>query len=103
MGWRIATTRRPFARRMAATRRVVWLLPAPVRTAHTDTTGTFAFSMLAFGPMSRKSAPQARTWDAWCITVSCETSLYAKTTWSTSRSRMSARRSDSGWIGMPSG
>ena len=75
MGWRTETTRRPFARRRLATRRVVWLLPAPVRTAHTETTGTFAFSMLAFGPISRKSAPQASTSEALCITVSCETSL----------------------------
>ena len=39
------TTRRPRARRIAATRRVVWLLPLPVRTAQTETTGTRAASM----------------------------------------------------------
>ncbi len=32
MGWRTTTTRRPAARNRAATRRVVWLLPLPVRT-----------------------------------------------------------------------
>jgi hypothetical protein len=75
MGWRTETTRRPFARRMLATRRDVWLLPLPVRTAHTDTTGTEALIIVAFGPMSLKSAPQASTSEALCITVSCETSL----------------------------
>ena len=41
--------------------RVVWLLPAPVRTAHTATTGTFAGSIVASGPSSTKLAPAART------------------------------------------
>ena len=58
-----------------ATARVVWLLPAPVRTAQTETTGTFAFSMLAFGPDQPEVGAAASTSEALCITVSCETSL----------------------------
>jgi len=75
MGWRIATTRFPRPRRMRMTRRVVWLFPAPVRTAQTETTGTRARIMLARGPISRKPAPAARTTEALCMTVSWETSL----------------------------
>ncbi len=47
----------------------------PVRTAHTATRGTFDSIMVDRGPMSRKSAPQASTSEALCITVSWETSL----------------------------
>src|SRR3972149_2568709 len=39
MGWRTTTGVRPASCTRAATRRVVWLLPAPVRTAHTEMTG----------------------------------------------------------------
>jgi len=35
----------------------------------------FAFSMVASGPMRRKSTPHASTCEALCITVRCDTSL----------------------------
>ena len=75
MGWRTTTTRTPLSRRMSATRRAVWLLPAPVRTAQTATTGTLARSIVDRGPISRKSAPADSTSEALCITTSWETSL----------------------------
>ena len=71
----MATTRIPRFRSSRATRRVVWLLPLPVRTAHTETTLTLARSMVALGPSSRKPAPAASTSEALCITVSWDTSL----------------------------
>ena len=74
MGWRTATTLRPAARRISATRLVVWDLPDPVRTAHTATTGTAATSSVCLGPSSRKSAPAARTLEATCITSTWRTS-----------------------------
>ncbi len=52
-------------------RRLVWLLPAPVRVAHTATTGFGHSSMVVRGPSSVKSAPAASTIDARCITSSC--------------------------------
>jgi hypothetical protein len=88
---------------MEITRRVVWDFPQPVRTAQTDTTGTFAGSIVCRGPMSQKSAPDPIARDAWCITVSWETSLYANTTTWASWRAMSCASSASGWIGMPSG
>jgi hypothetical protein len=75
MGWRITTTPLPQARSRRTTRRVVWLLPLPVRTAHTDTTGTFDLSMVLRDPRSLKSAPAASTIEALCISVSWDTSL----------------------------
>src|SRR4029453_15333545 len=57
IGWRTATTLRPAARRISATRLVVWLLPAPVRTAHTATTGTEADSSVCRGPRRPESRP----------------------------------------------
>ena len=37
--------------------RVVWLLPQPVRTAHTATTGTRAASIVASGPEQDEVRP----------------------------------------------
>ena len=53
---------------VSAIARVVWLLPEPVRTAQTATTGTVAFSIVSFGPSSSKFAPAASTSLAMCIT-----------------------------------
>ena len=75
MGCRTTTTRRPAARNKPATRREVWLLPLPVRTAHTATTGTRAWSMVLWGPDRPKSAPAASAREARCITCSCARSL----------------------------
>ncbi len=60
---------------MALTRRVVWLLPQPVRTAQMLMTGLLLFSCVSRSPSSLKSAPQALTRDALCMTSSYETSL----------------------------
>jgi len=68
MGWRTTTTFLPISRRRSDTRRLVWLLPDPVRTAHTEITGTLDSSMVSFQPIRRKSAPAARTIEARCIT-----------------------------------
>ena len=57
-------------RSVSATLRVVWLLPAPVRTAQTATTGTVASSIVSFGPSSSKFAPVASTRLAMCMTYS---------------------------------
>jgi hypothetical protein len=57
-----------------ASRRLVWLLPAPVRTAQTATTGLLLGSMVARGPSSRKSAPVASTREALCMTSSWDRS-----------------------------
>ncbi len=75
MGWRTATTLCPSDCKTAHTWRVVWLLPLPVRPAHTDTTGLRLFSCVEAGPISRKSAPAAIASDALCMTYSCDTSL----------------------------
>lgn len=82
---------------------VVWLLPQPVRTAQTATTGTEAVSIVASGPSSVKLAPAAMTSLALCITYSYDTSEYANTTSSTFRSAMRSASSSSGWISMPFG
>ena len=70
----MTTTLRPRSRRIAAALRVVWLLPQPVRTAHTDTTGRLDTSIVSRVPSSRKSAPAATARDARCMTCSWETS-----------------------------
>ena len=75
MGWRMATTFLPSFCSAFTTARLVWLLPQPVRTAHTDTTGFVDWTMVASGPIRRKSAPLASTRDALCITTSWGTSL----------------------------
>ena len=67
MGCRTTTTRLPSSRNSRLTRRVVWLLPQPVRTAQTETTGWVERSMVAPAPSSLKFAPQAKTADALCI------------------------------------
>ncbi len=61
MGWRMAATRKPISRRINETRRVVWLLPEPVRTAQTETTGLVDLICVFFMPIRRKSAPAAST------------------------------------------
>ena len=71
IGWRTSATRRPASSSVRPTLRLVWLLPQPVRTAQTATTGFDERSMVALGPSKRKSAPAASTSDALCITVSC--------------------------------
>ena len=54
--------------------RVVWLLPEPVRTAQTATTGFSEVSIVSRGESSRNAAPAASARDAMCITCSCVTS-----------------------------
>ena len=87
----------------SATRLVVWLLPEPVRTAQTATHGFVEVSIVSRGDNSVNDAPAASARDATCITSPCLTSEYEKTTWSTSRSAISASSSSSGTIGIPSG
>ena len=84
-------------------RRLVWLLPLPVRTAHTATTGFVAPSIVRSGPRSRKSTPAASAREAMCITSSWERSEYDSTTSSTPSARISSSSSASGRIGIPSG
>ena len=43
------------------TRRDVWLLPEPVRTAHTDTTGLVLVIWVSSGPSRVNDAPAAIT------------------------------------------
>ena len=74
MGCRTATTRRPWSRSFRQTRRVVWLFPAPVRTAQTDTTGLVERIEVSLKPSRAKSEPAAITCDALCMTCSCDTS-----------------------------
>ena len=74
IGWRTATTRLPSSFSAPAIARVVWLLPTPVRTAVTATTGTSASSIVASGPSRRKFAPAAITSEPLLITYSCRTS-----------------------------
>ena len=50
MGWRMMTGRTPCASSSPARKREVWLLPAPVRTAQTEITGTEAGTMVLSGP-----------------------------------------------------
>jgi hypothetical protein len=56
-------------------RRVVWLVPDPVRAAVTATTGLDEEIIVVEGPISRKSGPSASTREARRITCSWETSL----------------------------
>ncbi len=56
-------------------RRVVCDFPAPVRDAHTATTGFDDRSIVASGPSRRKSAPAAIASAARCITSGYERSL----------------------------
>ena len=44
------------------------LLPTPVRTAHTETTGLVDAIIVGSAPRRVKSAPAAMTASAWCIT-----------------------------------
>ena len=62
-------TRSPASISELADRRVVWLLPHPVRVAQTATTGFVRAEHRRVGPISLKSAPAASTWDALCMTV----------------------------------
>ena len=54
--------------------RVVWDLPTPVRTAHTDTTGLVLRIIVLRALGSQKSAPDAMHDEPRCITCSCRTS-----------------------------
>ena len=74
MGWRTRATFRPASRRIRPTLRLVWLLPLPVRTAQTPTTGFDDVNIVERGPSSVKSAPAASAIDARCMTSSCGTS-----------------------------
>ena len=74
IGWRTRATLSPAPSRTRPTSRLVWLLPQPVRTAHTATTGLVLASIVERLPMSVKSAPAAIAIDARCITSSCDTS-----------------------------
>ena len=71
IGCLTSATFRPASSSACPTLRLVWLLPQPVRVAQTATTGFDEWSIVASGPISRKSAPAASTIDALCITVSC--------------------------------
>jgi len=57
------------------TLRLVWLLPQPVRTAQTETTGLVLLTMVSLGPSRTNVAPAAWTWLALCMTYSWATSL----------------------------
>ena len=65
----------PFALRISQTRRVVWLLPDPVRTAVIETTGFVDLTIVEAGPRSMKSAPAAFTAAERSMTYWFETSL----------------------------
>ena len=70
IGWRIRPTRRPASSSERPIARLVWLLPLPVRTEQTATTGTGHGIIVARGPSSVKSAPAARASEARCMTCS---------------------------------
>ena len=53
----MAATFRPCSLSMAAMRRVVWLLPDPVLTAHTEITGFVLLSIVSAAPRILKLAP----------------------------------------------
>ena len=61
-------------RRICVTRRAVWLLPQPVRTAPIAITGLVLASMVCRAPSRLNAAPAAFTRAAWCITCSYDTS-----------------------------
>jgi len=69
-GWRTTATRTPSSPRICATRRAVWLLPQPVRTAPTAITGRPLRNMVWSIPRSTNSAPAAFTRDAARMTCS---------------------------------
>ncbi len=48
--------------------RLVWLLPLPVRTEHTATTGTGLSIIVERAPSRLKSAPAASAEEARCMT-----------------------------------
>ncbi len=64
------TTFLPASRSMVWILRVVWLLPAPVRTAQTAMTGFVLLTITWSGPRRRKSAPDALTIAERCMTYS---------------------------------
>jgi len=64
MGWRTTATVWPRRARMRATARATWLLPLPVRTAQTETTGLRDGSMVATGEGRRNDAPAAKAMEA---------------------------------------
>src|SRR3972149_4452053 len=103
MGCRITTTLPKSFLRDRETLRDTVLFPAPVLTAQTETTGRFDFNHVVFGPISRKSAPQARTIEALCMTSAYDRSLYANTTRSIFLSLISLGKSSSGRMEMPFG
>jgi len=76
IGRRVAYNDRPEPRlaQQPADRPEKPLLPQPVRTAQTASTCRLLLSMLASGPISRKSAPDARIREARCMRLSWETS-----------------------------
>ena len=61
MGWRIATTFSPRPISTSTTRREVWLFPAPVRMAHTATTGFVLCTWVSVGPRMVNEDPAAIT------------------------------------------
>jgi hypothetical protein len=75
MGCLMMATFLPALVNRLATYLVVWLLPLPVLTAVTATTLRLEGSIVVLVPISLKSAPQASTIDALCITYWCDTSL----------------------------
>ncbi len=64
----MAATFLPMAIRIWLTRRVVWLLPLPVRTAQTEITGLLLLIMVSRGPSRMKLAPAAMTSEALSMT-----------------------------------
>ena len=70
----MATTFFPSFLRMLLMKRVVWLLPAPVRTAVMPMTGFDDLIMVLSAPSSSKSQPWAMQRLARCITVAWVTS-----------------------------
>ncbi len=75
IGWRITAGLWPKRFSILASFKVRGLLPLPVRTAHTDITGSDDFSIVLRGPRSMKSGPIAMTSEALPITYCADTSL----------------------------
>ena len=71
IGCRTSATLRPGVEQDLPDRRLVWLLPQPVRVAQHGDDGLGRAQHRRLGPSSRKSAPAASTIEALCITVSC--------------------------------
>src|ERR1019366_8355474 len=80
IGCRMTTGFQPWRRSSEATSLDSGLLPQPVRTAQTETTGTVDLICVRSVPKSQKSAPAATTRDARCIRFWWEISLSANTT-----------------------